>query len=39
LNDCKIALQKSELGRIYFPEEDKVIQVLNEGISKREIFI
>jgi ribosomal protein S18 acetylase RimI-like enzyme len=39
LIDCKIALQKSELGRIYFPEEDKAIQALNEGISKGEIFI
>lgn len=39
LIDCKIALQKSELGRIYFPEEDKAIQALSEGISNGEIFI
>lgn len=36
---CKIALQRSELGRIYFPEENKAIEALNEGISKGEIFI
>jgi ribosomal protein S18 acetylase RimI-like enzyme len=39
LFDCKIALQKSELGRVYFPEEDKAIKALNEGISKGEVFI
>lgn len=39
LIDCKIALQKSELGRVYFSEEDKAIRALNEGISKGEIFI
>jgi len=39
LIDCKIALQKSELGRIYFPDEDKAIQALSEGISKGEIFV
>lgn len=39
LIDCKNALQKSELGRVYFPEEDKTFQAINEGISKGEIFI
>lgn len=39
LMDCKIALQKSELGRIYFSEENKAIEALNEGISKGELFI
>ncbi len=39
LIDCKIALQKSEIGSVYFTEEDKVIRVLNEGISRGEIFV
>ncbi len=39
LVDCKVALQESELGRAYFPEEDKAIQALNEGISKGEVFV
>ena len=39
LADCKVALQKSELGRVYFAEEDKAIKALNEGISKGEIFV
>ena len=39
LPDCKLALQKSELGRVYFAEEDKAIKALSEGISKGEIFV
>jgi len=39
LIDCKAALQKSELGRVYFAQQDKAIQALNEGISKGEIYI
>lgn len=39
LNDCAIALQKSELGRVYFPQENKVIQAISEGISKQEILV
>ena len=39
LIDCKVALQKSELGRVYFAEEDKAIKALNEGSSKWEIFV
>jgi len=39
LIDCKVALKKSELGRVYFEEEDKAIKALNDGISKGEIFI
>ena len=39
LTDCKIALQKSELGKIYFSEEDKAFQAINEGISKGEIYV
>ncbi|MBZ9621448.1 GNAT family N-acetyltransferase [Clostridium sp. FP2] len=39
LIDCEVALLKSELGRVYFAEEDKAIKSLCEGISKGEIFI
>jgi len=39
LIECKVSLQKSELGRVYFQEEDKAIKVLSEGISKGEIFV
>lgn len=39
LNDCSIALQGSELGRVYFSEENKATRALIEGISKGEIFI
>lgn len=37
-DDCKIALQKSELGRVYFSEEKRVINAINEGISKGELY-
>lgn len=37
--DCADALLKSELGRVYFHEEDKAIRALSEGISKGEICI
>ncbi len=37
--DCKLAVKKSELGRVYFPGDDKAIEALNEGISKGEIFV
>lgn len=39
LVDCKIALQNSELGRVYFSKEYRIIEALSEGISKREIFV
>ncbi|MGF7060655.1 GNAT family N-acetyltransferase [Brassicibacter mesophilus] len=39
LIDCKTALQNSDLGRIYFPQENKTIQAINEGITKQEIFV
>lgn len=39
LIDCKTALQNSQLGKIYFSEEDYTTQALDEGISKEEIFI
>ncbi len=29
LIDCKVALQKSELGKVYFAEEDKAIKTLS----------
>ncbi|MCB2347408.1 GNAT family N-acetyltransferase [Clostridium estertheticum] len=39
LIDCKVTLMKSELGTVYFEEEDKAIKTLSEGISKGEIFV
>ncbi|MBX4262078.1 GNAT family N-acetyltransferase [Clostridium estertheticum] len=39
LIDCKVTLMKSELGRVYFEEEDKAIKTLSKGISKGEIFV
>lgn len=39
LLDCIIALQKSDLGRVYFPDENKAHNAINEGISKGEICI
>ena len=39
LDDCVIALRKSELGRVYFLEDDKAIKAIDEGISKKEIFV
>jgi ribosomal protein S18 acetylase RimI-like enzyme len=38
LLDCKIALLKSELGRVYFPSEDNAVKSLNKGISNGEVF-
>ena len=39
LVDCKVALQESEIGRVYFEEEDKAIKALSGGASKGEIFV
>ncbi|MFZ5966412.1 MAG: GNAT family N-acetyltransferase [Bacillota bacterium] len=39
LNDCAIALQNSDLGRVYFPQQNKAIQAINEGITKQEILV
>ena len=39
LNDCVLALQNSELGRVYFSQEDKANKAINEGILKQEIFV
>lgn len=35
LIDCKISLQESELGRVYFTEENMIIRILNNAISKK----
>lgn len=37
--DCVLALHNSELGRVYFPEEEKARQAIEEGFSKGEFFI
>jgi ribosomal protein S18 acetylase RimI-like enzyme len=39
LNDCIIALQKSELGRIYFSTENKALNAISEGMGKGEISV
>jgi ribosomal protein S18 acetylase RimI-like enzyme len=39
LTDCKDALVHSDLGRNYFPNEEKAIASLQEGFAKDEIFI
>lgn len=39
LKDCVIALRKSDLGSVYFPEDDKAIKAIEEGILKKEIFV
>ncbi len=37
--DCVDALQKSELGRVYFSKENSATNAVNDGISKGEIFV
>ncbi|MDF2859016.1 MAG: hypothetical protein K0Q87_4867, partial [Neobacillus sp.] len=32
LDDCKIALMNSELGRTYFADENKALNTITEGI-------
>lgn len=39
IDDCKKALQNSDLGRVYFSEENKAIQAITDGISKGEIVV
>lgn len=39
IDDCKDALKYSELGRAYFPDDSKIENAINEGISKREIHV
>lgn len=39
LYDCKVALINSELGRVYFSEQDKAVRALKDGISKGEISV
>ncbi|HYE08837.1 MAG TPA: N-acetyltransferase [Patescibacteria group bacterium] len=38
-DDCKIALMNSELGRVYFSDDKKALQAINEGILKQEIHV
>lgn len=39
LDDCVIALRKSELGKVYFPEDEKAIKAIEEGIRKNELHV
>lgn len=40
IDDCKVALKNSELGKVYFSSDDnKVLQAINEGVSKQEIHV
>ena len=39
LNDCVSALENSELGSVYFSQENKAKNAIAEGISKREILV
>ncbi len=39
LHDCSLALQNSELGRVYFSGEDSADKAIQEGISKGEITL
>jgi ribosomal protein S18 acetylase RimI-like enzyme len=39
LEDCKVSLLKSKLGREYFPSEEKAHSALTEGITREEIFV
>ncbi len=37
--DCVQALHKSELGRVYFPDEEKARRAVLEGYSKGEFYL
>lgn len=39
VEDCKIALMNSELGRVYFTDENKALRAINEGIMKEEVYV
>jgi len=39
INNCVMALQNSELGEVYFSEENKAINAIEEGITKEEILV
>ncbi len=39
LEDCVQALLNSELGRVYFPEEEKARRAIEEGFSKGEFYL
>lgn len=39
LDDCVIALQNSELGMVYFSEENKAAKAITEGILKEQVLV
>ena len=39
IDDCKVALKNSELGRAYFSDDNKIENAINEGISKEQIYV
>jgi ribosomal protein S18 acetylase RimI-like enzyme len=39
IEDCALALENSELGRVYFSQPNKAIQAISEGVSRQEIFV
>lgn len=39
LDDCVLALENSELGRVYFSQENKARQALSQGILDQEILV
>jgi ribosomal protein S18 acetylase RimI-like enzyme len=39
LPDCCMALENSELGRVYFSAKESAARVIEEGISKGELFV
>lgn len=39
LEDCKLALMNSELGRVYFPNEEKAQNAVMEGINNEMLYV
>ena len=39
LLDCVAALANSELGRVYFPSEEKALASLADGVAREEVFV
>ncbi|MDF2543425.1 MAG: acetyltransferase [Herbinix sp.] len=39
MEECKSALQNSELGRVYFSQENKAMEAIKEGIRKDEMLV
>lgn len=37
--DCTLALQNSDLGRVYFAQDNKAFEAIKEGIKKEEILV